>query len=147
MSDICLKHDISLTQVWIPGDLGCVADYLSKTYDFDDHQVTEVFFRQVVTSVGVNQYVDRFASNLNNKIEIFYSAVYCPGTSGVDVFKYSWSEPSVNWLFPPMRMAGRVLNLAENFQREGPPFGAAMEKCLLFPYAPIFGALKGCFWV
>jgi len=109
ISKICLQYCIDLRPVWIPRDLNFVADYLSKCYDYDDHQVTKEFFDQVVSTIGTLPAVDRFACNRTAKVPVFYSSTFCPGTSGVNAFNYDWGVGTVNWIFPPLKMVGRVL--------------------------------------
>ena len=86
-----------------------MADSISKTLDYDDHGVTQDFFHQVCGEVGVTPQVDRFANDKNAKVPIFYSAVFCPLTAGVDAFNFCWSPDKVNWIFPPMKLICRAL--------------------------------------
>jgi len=109
ISKICHRYNIELRPVWIPRDLNFVADYLSKCYDFDDHQITMEFFEIVTNTVGAVPVIDRFACNRTAKLPKFNSATYCPGTSGVDAFNYDWRVGGLNWVFPPLKMIGRAL--------------------------------------
>jgi hypothetical protein len=119
ISQLCQKYCIDLRPVWIPRDLNFMADFLSKCFDFDDHQVTMEFFNMVVGTVGTVPIIDRFACNRTTKTPRFNSATYCPGTSGIDAFNYDWGVGGLNWLFPPLKLIGRVLYHLELCKGEG----------------------------
>ena len=52
--------------------------------------------------------VDRFANNLNKKVNKFNSKYFCPGTSHVNAFTDDWCRDH-NWLCPPISCIGSVL--------------------------------------
>ena len=52
--------------------------------------------------------VDRFANNLNKKINKFNSKYFCPETSHANAFTNDWSRDH-NWLCPPISCIGSVL--------------------------------------
>ena len=68
---------------------------------------------------GSGPQVDRFADDRNAKLLIFYSAVYCPLTAGVDEFNFRWNPDQINWIFPPMKMIGRTLRHLKLSQAAG----------------------------
>ena len=96
--------------VTIPRSINTFADAISKSYDLHDYSVTDSFFQLASNLSKLNCNIDRFANNLNTKLSVFNSASFCVGTSGVDAFKYSWSKPFVNWLFPPPHLVLRTMN-------------------------------------
>ncbi len=90
-SQICLANNITVTPVWIPRTLNNIADFLSKTVDYDDFSITDDFFQEVCKDFGMLPTFDRFATDKNNKTVKFNSPYYCPFSSGVDAFNYDWS--------------------------------------------------------
>jgi hypothetical protein len=139
-SDIALAHNLVLKPIWIPRDLNNMADYLSKSVDYDDHAVNPEFFNQVCEVIGIRPAVDRFADDRNCKTAKFFSAVFCPGTAGVDAFNYPWELDGVNWIFPPLRLLGRALYHLKRCSAAG---------VFLFPqwrnsyYYPLFNLERG----
>jgi len=140
ISKICLAHNIDLRPVWIPRDLNFVADYLSNCYDFDDHQITMEFFAQITKTTKVLPIVDRFACDRTRKVPVFYSATYCPGTSGVDAFNYDWGVGGLNWIFPPLKMIARVLSHLELCKSAGLILIPQWKNAYFYP---LLDALKG----
>ena len=67
------------------------------------------FFDTVTKTVWMVSLIDRFACNVTAKVPVFNSASFCPGTSGVNAFNYDWGVGGMNWLFPPLKLVGRVL--------------------------------------
>jgi len=101
IADLCAKYNIQLNPVWIPRCLNNAADKISKMLDYEDYQITDVFYQYCLQISGFIPNFDRFANNWNAKTPFFNSAVYCVGSSGVDAFRYHWGPPSKNWIFPP----------------------------------------------
>ena len=110
ISDLCIKNQIVLNVIWIPRDLNNVADYLSKTVDYEDYSVTEEFFLAVCEDFLVHPVIDLFADNRNAKTSRFFSLTFCPNTLGVDAFSYNWENFGLAWVFPLPRLVLRVLN-------------------------------------
>jgi len=59
--------------------------------------------------------VDRFAGDVNTQLTIFNSKLFCPGTSGVNAFSFTWAGQN-NWLSPPI---SRVLRVLEKIRADG----------------------------
>ncbi len=111
----CLRHQITLQPEWIPRELNTRADMLSKYRDPDDWEVTNTAFQWLSARWGPFT-VDRFASSENNKVPVFYSKFWNPGTAGVDAFSCDWSLPVPgtshrpnNWLVPPVNLVTRTI--------------------------------------
>ena len=51
---------------------------------------------------------DLFADYNNHKLHVFFSAYWCPGSSGVDAFSYDWSAYNC-WIFPPIKLITKVI--------------------------------------
>ena len=99
---ISLDNDILVTSKWVPRDLNCVADYYSKINDTDDFSVDDNSFHTLSRIYGPFTF-DRFADNLNAKVERFNSKHYCPNTQGVDAFTEDWGGEN-NWICPPVSL-------------------------------------------
>lgn len=50
---------------------------------------------------------DRFADELNHRVEKFNSRFLCPKSSGMNAFTFNWKN-EFNWLFPPVSLIGIV---------------------------------------
>jgi RNase H-like domain found in reverse transcriptase len=119
IADLCEKYSIKLAPVWIPRCLNNFADKYSKMLDYEDYAITDQFFHFMQQTTGFVPNIDRFANNWNAKCELFNSASFCIGTSGVDAFQYSWGPPTKNWIFPPPRLLARALLYLEQCKGEG----------------------------
>jgi hypothetical protein len=119
IANLCDANNIMLKTVWIPRVLNQVADFISKTVDYDDFSVTEQFYQLVLQMSGYVPNVDRFANNWNAKCVHFNSPTYCVGSSGVDAFNYHWGQPTLNWLFPPIRLIARTIMHLERCNGSG----------------------------
>jgi Reverse transcriptase (RNA-dependent DNA polymerase) len=117
--DITEKYHIKLNAVWIPRDLNNVADILSKTLDYEDYSITDVFFQQVCEVFEISPIIDCFANNVNAKTKHFFSLTFCPGTTGVDCFSYNWRLYGCAWLFPPPRLIVKTVLFLETCKGEG----------------------------
>ena len=106
----CIRYNIRLIPRWIPREQNTIADYYSKMPDSDDWTIDRASFNLINSRFG-HFTVDRFSSDTNNKLPIFNSRYYDPGTSGVNAFTMDWSHHN-NWLSP---------NLLDIFCNETPP--------------------------
>ena len=88
---LCIKNDIRLHPTWIPRELNKHADYISKLVDTDDWSIDIATYKAITKVFGYPD-VDRFADNLNKKVEVFNSKFFCPGSSAVDCFTEDWSH-------------------------------------------------------
>jgi hypothetical protein len=109
----CLRNGIQLDVVWVPRNLNQAADALSKFEDTEDWQLHPELFAWLEWRFGPHA-VDRFGTHLNRLCPRFFSRHWCPGTSGVDSFAFSWFE-EVGWINPPFSLIGRVFR---KLQRE-----------------------------
>jgi hypothetical protein len=90
---------VKLTVRWIPRDLNLIADYISTEIDYADYEIVPEVYLGICNNLSRFPKVDRFASTTNAKCEVFFSAVFCPRTAGVDAFRYDWSNLGLNWIF------------------------------------------------
>ena len=52
IANICTTNDINLHIVWIPRDINNIADFLSKTIDYEDYKITNLFYKTICTYFG-----------------------------------------------------------------------------------------------
>ena len=98
----CMKYNVKLIPCWIPRDENYIADFYSKLTDTDDWTIDEGCFDHINARFGPFT-VDRFSSDTNNKVPVFNSRFFVPGTSGVNAFTMDWRRHN-NWLCPPVSM-------------------------------------------
>ena len=105
----CIKREIFLSAVHVPGVENTVADYFSR--HFSDS--TEWFLKQeVFHRVCANFFkpdIDLFASRLNAQLDRFVSWFAEPGATYVNAFSLTWSD-FAPYIFPPFSLIGQVLN-------------------------------------
>ena len=104
--NFCSKFNIKLIPQWIPREQNELADYYSRRKDTDNWSIDNDSFRLINNLCGPFT-VDRFANNLNRKLNCFNSKYYCRGTSHVNAFTNDWSN-DLNWLCPPISSIGSV---------------------------------------
>jgi hypothetical protein len=107
---LCRSFYIDLTPDWVPRDQNQLANYLSKFKDLDDFGLQPSAFQQIVEQFGKLD-IDRFASEYNALLPVFYSEVWTPMSSGANAFTFDWSG-SRSFCFPPPRLVPRVLEHA-----------------------------------
>ena len=105
--DICDKKHIAVQPIWVPRDQNQMADSLSRVPDKDDWGLNEKVFHDLQKRYGAHE-IDLFATHYNTQCQKFYSKFWCPGSSGVDAFAFSWSEGN-NWLVPPPKLITKAL--------------------------------------
>ena len=105
---VCIRNEIDIVPIWVRRDQNQTADMLSRYPDKDDLSINDEYFQTCNTLFGPYE-VDAFATHYNKKCLIFYSKVWCPGTSGIDAFDFSWSNAKL-WIVPPPKLISRALN-------------------------------------
>ena len=76
---ICLRCDISINPVWITREENQVSDDMSKQLDTDNWGIDLESFEYIQSKSKVFT-VDRFADDINKKVQKFNSKYFCPGT-------------------------------------------------------------------
>ena len=99
---ICVAYDIRIFPTWIPREDNQYADYFSKMVDTDDWSIDNRSFVSVCQKFGFPT-VDRFADNINKKVDKFNSKYYCRGTDAINAFTQNWADDELNWLSPPIK--------------------------------------------
>lgn len=105
--EFCEQRAITLIPEWIPREKNHRADNLSRCFDCDDWEITDIAFQRLNLNWGPHS-VDRFSSNYNNKLTRFNSRWWVPGTEAVNAFDQPWSN-ECNWMVPPPRLASLCL--------------------------------------
>lgn len=100
-------NKVCVSPVWIPRDLNCTADSISKIIDFDDYTVKEEVFVYLDSLWGPHT-IDRFACFYNTKLTRFNSRFFQPGTEAVDALLQNWHY-DVNWVVPPISLIGKSI--------------------------------------
>ena len=131
---LCSEYNIILNVVQIPRYINNVADRFSKCFDNEDYSVTPLFFCEIQEIFNLTCNIDRFANNFNKKIEFFNSAYCCPGSAGVDSFKFHWGLPYINYLFPPPRLILGTINHLLNCNGLGLLITPEWENSSYLPY-------------
>ena len=107
--EFCIKRDISISAVHLPGVDNTKADRLSRMENSDhSYSISESFFDLLSNSISFPLKVDCFASRLNFKLDNFISRYYDPYSSWVDAFTVHWSD--YVYLFPPVPIIHRVIS-------------------------------------
>ena len=93
-----LQNNVILKVNWVPREQNTTADYFSKLTDTDDWSIDSETFDYIQQTFGIFT-IDRFADNLNKRVDRFNSKFYCPATEHIDVFSTDWAN-EFNWLSP-----------------------------------------------
>ena len=103
---ICLRNNVRIIPQWFPREANSIADYYSKLSDIDNWSIDSHSFAIVNQKYGPYS-IDRFADNLNTKVDKFNSKHFCPGTSGLNAFTEDWTKEN-NWICPTVSLLGSV---------------------------------------
>lgn len=95
----CSYNKITLIPKWIPRSENQEADLISRQTDRDDWGIRISVYNYLCEKYGQHD-IDAFATHYNTKCSVFYSKSWCPGTSGIDAFNFSWTGSNM-WLVPP----------------------------------------------
>ena len=111
------KYEVRVYPEWISRTKNTLADRISKLIDNSNWSVNRDIFMYFDKNWGPYS-CDRFADNSNTKCRVFNSKYRCPGTSGVDCFKYDWGKDN-NWLVPPIELIGATLSHMKSCSAKG----------------------------
>ncbi|CAC5378771.1 unnamed protein product [Mytilus coruscus] len=104
--NLCIHNCISLEVEWVPRELNNTADLYSKLFDINDCYANDVYSKYFNSLLGPF-YCDVFADYNIHKLPIFFSAYFCPDTSGVAAFGFSWNTYNC-WLVPPIHLVSDI---------------------------------------
>ncbi len=135
IADTCKRMGIELELKWIRRDENKIADKLSRFLDLDDWGISPELVESIQKSWGPCT-VDRFATDVNRKLNRFNSRFCCPGSEGVDAFAEDWRS-ELNLLVPPPVMIPEVLRFLVASNARGvlvaPAWRSARFWPILFP--------------
>lgn len=115
----CIKREIWLTAVHLPGSLNTEADRASRVFnDRTEWTLNPSIFKNLANQFSVQPTIDLFASRLNYQIKPYISWKPDPEAFVVDAFTLDWST-HVFYAFPPFSLLGRVLQNIQQDQAEG----------------------------
>ena len=123
--NLCKSNNITFNVLWVPRDFLSYADGLSKSIDYDDWETEDSFFQLLDQKWGPFT-LDCFADHANAKTKKFYSRYYCPSSSGVNAFHFTWQNDMV-FLVPPVHLIPDTVRHIETYLVKG---------VLLVPYWP-----------
>ena len=127
----CVMNNIKLIPQWVPRDQNTEADYYSRINDTDDWGVDMECFNYISKRFGPFN-VDRFADNLNKKVDLFNSKYYCPGTASVDAFTADWKGYN-NWICPPISLIAASIRHLELCKAQGTLLIPVWESAYYWP--------------
>ena len=114
---VCVDNSIRLEPERIPREQNELADYYSRIVDHDDYMLNPSVFTWLDELWGPHS-VDRFASPNNAQLDRFNTRFWAPGIEAVDAFTCNWGT-DINWLFPPVYLAPRVIRHAQAAAAKG----------------------------
>ena len=107
--EFCIKRNISISAVHLPGIKNTKADFLSRLDNTDhSYSLSSSFFELLSDHLKFPLKVDCFASRLNFKLEKFFSRYPDPLCCWVDAFSVNWTDNV--YLFPPLPIIHRVIS-------------------------------------
>ena len=129
--DQCLKHKVQLEPTWIPREENTLADKISKIYDSVNWSIDNETFEYIQDKFGKFTY-DRFADDLNHRVQNFNSKYYCPGSAAVNAFTCNWAY-EFNWLCPPISLVVKVLRHMHTCKAKGVLFVPEWRSSYFWP--------------
>lgn len=126
------RHNWDLSVFHIAGVRNILADALSRRAPVSSEwSLDSSSFHQICARVGIPE-VDLFATCENHKVPTYVSPVPDQRAIAVDAFTLDWGQWSLIYLFPPVRMLLRTLNILESYR------GTAVLVTPLWPGQPWF---------
>ena len=107
--EFCIKRNISIKAVHLPGIKNSRADYLSRLENNDhSYSLSNEYFALLCEAINFPLVIDCFASRLNYQLKNFISRFPDPYSSHIDAFSVKWSNNV--YLFPPIPIIHRVIS-------------------------------------
>ena len=104
----CIKRDIFITAVHIPGVKNVEADFYSRNFsDSSEWMLKKQVFERICCQF-FTPLIDLFASRLNKQTELFVSWFQEPGAIFANAFHMSWHDTKP-YIFPPFSLVGKVI--------------------------------------
>ena len=107
--DFCIKRNLSIVAVHIPGIKNSRADRLSRLENSDhSYFLVKDYFNLIKENIPFSLKIDCFANRLNFKLEKFISRYLDPLNSWTDAFSVKWVDHV--YLFPPIPIIHKVIS-------------------------------------
>ena len=129
--NVTVDYNFELVLEWIPREQNMLADKLSKDIDVDDWSVSNHIFEFARKRWG-NFSCDMFANHLNCKTNKFYSKHWCPDSTGVDAFAFSWNG-EFSWIVPPVTLLTKVIRKIKEDKASGVLIFPNWKKAAFWP--------------
>jgi hypothetical protein len=100
--------NFKLIATHIPGKINTVADRLSRVVLDDNYRVKDEIIR-IINECFMRITIDRFATRQNRVTKLFNSYLYEEDCTGIDAFSQNDYPEHINYMFPPISLAGRVI--------------------------------------
>eukprot|EP01029_Cantina_marsupialis_P020349 TRINITY_DN476_c0_g1_i3.p1 TRINITY_DN476_c0_g1~~TRINITY_DN476_c0_g1_i3.p1 ORF type:complete len:316 (+),score=36.85 TRINITY_DN476_c0_g1_i3:299-1246(+) len=104
-----LKNGWQLRPVWVPRGQNTLADWLSRQETEPELNLSWSAYKYACNIFKISPVIDRFASEDSKKCKRFNSKWYCNSAEAVDALSVSWDIGKWNYVFPPVKLIGRVL--------------------------------------
>jgi len=112
---VAVQNRIEIQARYLAGSKNTHADRLSRVNVAYEWELHSSIYRKLDRKWGPHT-IDRFASCHNRKTELYNSRFLDPYTNGVDALAQTdWGEHN-NWVNPPFRMIGEILDLLDHQQ-------------------------------
>jgi hypothetical protein len=159
IDDCCIAANINRHTIWVPRNLNIIADYMSKFGIGNAFSFTvQPWVRSLLDAAFGTHTVDHFAFRNNVQVSPprYNSLFFEPEAKWLDAFSCRWAwgpqKPrDNNWIHPPYKLAGQVLQHLRLCQAQGTTLGTCSlvalrpfppQKSYLFP--PGAGPRAGC---
>jgi hypothetical protein len=98
------RFNVKLSVEWLPRSdpTLVVADYFSRDLDLTDFRLSGECFSAISSTWGPFS-LDVFASDLNKRVNRFFSRTYSDYAVGMNAFAFSWDNEHV-WMSPPISL-------------------------------------------
>ena len=127
----CIINNIILFPAWVPRGQNKFSDHISKEVDTDNWGIDNETFEHIQNNYGEFE-VDRFADDINKKVNNFNSKYHCPNSTAVNAFTCDWKD-KFNWLCPPVYLIGKTLRYLELCREKGVLFFPIWKSAYYWP--------------
>ena len=128
---LSVASNIIIEPEWIPREYNEVADYISKTVDYDDWMLHPAIFAQLDSLWGPHS-IDRFANPHNRQVERFNSRFWVPETEAVDTFAVDWGSENNRWC-PPVGLIPKLIQHVRKTKVRGTLIVSCWLSALFWP--------------
>lgn len=102
------RLDCSIVMRHVPGKSNVFADAASRRVFKDEYHLSQRAVNQIIQKWG-SPSVDMFATCENKIVRKFFSWKADPGAAALDAFRQAWTEESLPYAHPPVRLIPQVI--------------------------------------